>query len=145
MGAAVTVVLPTNTVTGWGQDLLKLLARSVGLSESSKIAVKIRYGDNGEEEKLTGGRSNFNVICAADSDSGNIIIISLDTDTRSVSGRGSGGGGGSAAAVSRHPGPADVAPWNVLPEEEANYERMLCLFLKRPCIIPLAMQEVRYF
>lgn len=143
MGAAVTVVLPTNTVTGWGQDLLKLLATSVGLSESSKIAVKIRYGDNGEEEKLTGGRSNFKTICDADSD--DIIIISLDTDTHSVSGRGSGGGGGSADAVSRHPGPADVAPWNVLPEEEANYERMLCLFLKRPCIIPLAMQEVRYF
>lgn len=123
--------------------MVTLLATSVGLPESSKIAVKIRYGDNGEEEKLTGGRSNFKTICDADSD--DIIIISLDTDTRSVSGRGTGGSGGSAAAVSRHPGPADVAPWNVLPEEEANYERMLCLFLKRPCIIPLAMQEVRYF
>ena len=116
-------------------------------SLNAAINVKIRYGDNGEEEKLTGGRSNFKTICesCSDADSGNIIIISLDTDARSVSGRGSGGGGGSAAAVSRHPGPADVAPWNVLPEEEANYERMLCLFLKRPCIIPLAMQEVRYF
>lgn len=45
--------------------MVKLLATSVGLSESSKIAVKIRFGDDGEEEELKGGGKDWRVIIKA--------------------------------------------------------------------------------
>eukprot|EP00729_Bicosta_minor_P005073 gene5073-5836_t len=60
---AVSVAVPS-TITKWGPDLIKLLATSVGLSESSKIAVKIRFGD--EEEELKGGGKDWRVIINAE-------------------------------------------------------------------------------
>lgn len=55
----------------------------------------------------------------------------------------SGGDGGATLLVSKD----RVVEENTLPEDdiegEADYEGMLCLFLKRPCPVPKAMQEVR--
>lgn len=69
MEAAVIVALPTSNATGWGQDLLKLLATSVGLPDDAAITVKIRYGDNNEEEELNllkGGRKDWKALSTAD-------------------------------------------------------------------------------
>ena len=57
-GALAPFTIPPE-ITGWGPDLLKLLASSVGLPEDSKIKVVIRYGDDGSEEELKGEKKDW--------------------------------------------------------------------------------------
>ena len=131
--AEIDVDLPAE-VTGWGQPLLDVLARTCGLPTVSEVWV--RDADGELEGPLPGGKRSWRFVSEPD-----VTVLVRGTGSSSVS------AGRSVVSTTRHPTASSHASlgfeFPTLTEGEQNWRRVQALFLDEPCIVPRVMQEVR--
>jgi len=113
------VTIPA-AITAWGGPLLSALARAVGVPGVAEVW--IRYGDDGTEERLTGGRASYRALKGAD-DSDVVLVV------------------GSAIPLSRTMCEAGSEVGTPLPDDEQWYMRLTHLVIKDT--IPKLVQKVR--
>ena len=117
-------------VTGWGGPLLLALAHAVDVPGVTEVW--IRYGDDGAEEKLTGGRTSYRTLAGAEDGDVVLVVGSAVPLSRTLHDSGGGGGGNRAR------GGGEARP---LPDGEQRFKRLGHLIIKEP--IPLLIQKVR--
>ena len=119
-----------SAITAWGGPLLTALAKAAGVPGVAEVW--IRYGDDGTEEKLTGGRSSYRTLAGAEDGDVVLVVGSAVPLSRTLHDSGGGGSGNGAR------GGGEARP---LPDGEQRFKRLGHLIIKEP--IPLLIQKVR--
>ena len=107
---------------------MSALAQAVGVAGVAEVW--IRHGDDGTEERLTGGRASYRALKGADD--GDVVLVVGSAIPLSRTLHDSGGRGNRAR------GGGEARP---LPDGEQRFKRLGHLIIKEP--IPLLIQKVR--
>ena len=128
--APASVSIP-GAITAWGGPLLAALAKAAGVPGVAEVW--IRYGDDGTEERLTGGRASYRALAGAEDGDVVLVVGSAIPLSRTLHDSGGGGSGNRARG-----GGGEARP---LPDGEQRFKRLGHLIIKEP--LPLLIQKVR--